>query len=137
MSQLSNVFALNRTGLNVRRGVALAAVPAAPVVVFGALHKGQYRLSVTCGLLFVVLSDPGGHHAHRARTLAFVGVVGALLTAIAFSLGTGVWGLIVLAALSVSIAMDLPHPTNLSAEGRRALFTLAGVGRAAGDMSRR
>jgi len=29
---------------------------------------------------------------------------------------------------AVLIAMDVPHPTNFSAEGRRILFTLAGVG---------
>jgi uncharacterized membrane protein YccC len=28
---------------------------------------------------------------------------------------------------AVLIAMDLPHPTNLSAEGRRIFFTFAGI----------
>lgn len=31
-------------------------------------------------------------------------------------------------AATVLIAMDLPHPTNLAAEGHRVLFTLLGVG---------
>ena len=29
---------------------------------------------------------------------------------------------------SVLIALDLPHPTNLDAEGRRIFFTFVGVG---------
>ena len=31
-------------------------------------------------------------------------------------------------AAAVLIAVDVPHPSNLDAEGRRILFTLAGVG---------
>jgi hypothetical protein len=31
-------------------------------------------------------------------------------------------------AAGVLIAMDLPHPTNFGAEGRRVLFTFIGVG---------
>lgn len=31
-------------------------------------------------------------------------------------------------AATVLIAVDLPHPTNLTDEGRRLLFTLAGLG---------
>ena len=34
-------------------------------------------------------------------------------------------------AATVLIAAGIPHPTNLSAEGRRVFFTLAGVGLAA------
>ena len=30
-------------------------------------------------------------------------------------------------AVAVLVALDLPHPTNLSDEGRRVLYTFAGV----------
>ena len=72
----------------------------------------------------------------RSLSMGVVGLAGAVLTIIGFTIGTGPSGWVVLAALAVTllgiaaavlIAQDLPNPTNLAAEGRRILFTLIGV----------
>lgn len=56
-------------------------------------------------------------------------VVIVVLAALAASIRTVNYALYSAAiAGAVLIAMDLPHPTNLAAEGRRVLFTLIGVG---------
>jgi hypothetical protein len=76
-------------------------------IVLNALHWEHYWLSATFGLVFMVVSDSGGDYAHRARDLAVLEVLGALLTALAFALGTGAWGYIALAALLVTLAAGL------------------------------
>jgi hypothetical protein len=56
-------------------------------------------------------------------------VVIVLLAAVAVSIRTVNYAFYCAAiASSVLIAMDLAHPTNFASEGRRVLFTLAGVG---------
>ena len=58
-----------------------------------------------------------------------VGVVIVLLAAAAVSIRTVNYALYCAAiAGSVLIAIDLAHPTDFASEGRRVLFTLAGVG---------
>jgi hypothetical protein len=87
--------------------VSVAAALVALFFLLSALHWEHYWLSATFGVVFVVIRVTGGQYEHRGRDLAFLEVVGALLTALAFFLGTGGWGLIVLAALLVTLAAGL------------------------------
>ena len=107
MRHLAKLFECKWEALNVTLAVGVAAVVVALFVVFNALHWEHYWLSATFGLVFMVVGAAGGHYAHRTRDQAVLEVVGALLTALAFTLGTGGWGLIVLAALLVTLAGGL------------------------------
>jgi hypothetical protein len=107
VKHLAKVFECKWEALNVTLAVGVAAVVVALFVVFNALHWEHYWLSATFGLVFMVVGAAGGHSAHRERDLAVLEVVGALLTALAFALGTGAWGFIALAALLVTLAAGL------------------------------
>ena len=55
------MFELNRKGLNLQRGVTLAAATMLlPLIVLTALHLERYWISMSFGALFVWLSDPAG-----------------------------------------------------------------------------
>ena len=108
MTQLAKVFALNRKGLNVVRGVTVAAATMLlPLIVLTALGLEHYWISMSFGALFVWLSDPGGDYAFRVRDMALVGVIGALLTALGYGIGAGPWGFVVLAAFVVTVLAGL------------------------------
>ena len=107
MRHLAKVFECKWEALEVALAVGIAAIVGALYVVFSALNWEHYWLSATFGLVFMVVGVTGGHYAHRARDLAVLDVVGALLTALAFALGSGAWGYIVLAALVVTLAAGL------------------------------
>jgi Fusaric acid resistance protein-like len=108
MTQLAKVFELNRKGLNVVRGVTVAAATMLlPLIVLTALHLEHYWISMSFGALFVWLSDPGGDYAFRVRDMALVGVIGALLTALGYGIGAGPWGFVVLAAFVVTVLAGL------------------------------
>ena len=106
-SRLANVFAVNREGLNVSRGLEALAVLAVPLVVLIALDEEKYLLSLSFGVLFVALSDPGGELAQRLRPMAGVAVVGTLITAFGFAIGDAAWGFVVLAAFVVTLLCGL------------------------------
>ena len=107
MRHLAKVFECKWEALNVMLAVIVAAVVVALFIVLNALHWEHYWLSATFGLVFMVVSESGGDYAHRARDLAVLEVIGALLTALAFGLGSGAWGYIALAALLVTLAAGL------------------------------
>ena len=75
---------------------------AVPVVLI-ALDDEKYLLSVIFGVLYVALSDPGGELAQRLRPMAWVAIVGMLLTAFGFAIGDGPWGFVVVAAFVVTL----------------------------------
>ena len=104
---MDKVFAINRKGFNLSRGLELVGVLLVPLVVLGALNKDKYLLSVTFGILFTGLSDPGGAYAIRLREMALVGVLGTGITAVGFAIGGGPWGLIVLAVFIVTLLSGL------------------------------
>lgn len=79
MIRPAEVFEVERQGFNLRRGVGVAAVMLAPLIVLGVLHQEKYFLSVAFAALFVGLSDPGGEYGYRAPRMALVAVAGALL----------------------------------------------------------
>ena len=107
MSRLASVFALNRSGLNVSRGIEALAILAVPFVVLTALDDQVYMLSAIFGVLFVALSDPGGEYRERLRAMGGVAIGGTLITALGFAVGGGGWGLIVLVAFIVTLAGGL------------------------------
>jgi Fusaric acid resistance protein-like len=102
MSRFSKLFALNRNGLNAPRGLIVLGILAVPLIVLDVIGKEQYWVSVAFGALFVGLSDEGGDFGHRATSMGVVAVVGALLTAVGFGIGTGAWELVVIAAFVVT-----------------------------------
>jgi uncharacterized membrane protein YccC len=108
MSQMAKVFELNRKGLNLVRGVTVAAATMLlPLIILTALGLDHYWISMAFGALFVWLSDPGGNYAFRVRDMAAVGVLGALLTALGYGIGAGPWGFVVLAAFVVTVLAGL------------------------------
>jgi hypothetical protein len=101
------VFKLNRKGLRVVRGVIVAAAVLVSLIVMTALDLEHYWVSLVFGALYVRLSDPGGDYAFRVRDMAVVGVLGTLLTALGYGIGGEAWGLVVLAALVVTLLAGL------------------------------
>ncbi|BCJ39983.1 hypothetical protein GCM10010168_28410 [Actinoplanes ianthinogenes] len=100
--RLARVFALNRAGLAVRRGLAAIVILAVLLAALHALDLQAYALSLVFGVLFVALSDPGGPYRARLREMTLVGVVGAPLTALGFAAGTWACGLVTLAAFLIT-----------------------------------
>jgi Fusaric acid resistance protein-like len=103
MSQLAKVFALNRKGLNLPRGAAVAGVLVALGAALVALDRETYVLTFVFAVLLAGLADPGGTFAYRAQHMALFGVIGALLTALGFGIGGGAWGFVVLATFVVTL----------------------------------
>jgi hypothetical protein len=107
LSQLKKIFEVNRQGINLPRGLVATAVLLIPFVVLAVIDEEKYWLSVSFAALFVGLSDPGGLYRVRFLTMAKVGVLGGLLTALGFALGGGPWGYVVLAAFVVTLLCGL------------------------------
>jgi len=94
----ARVFEVNSKGLDVRRGVRVAVVLLVPLLLLALLNQEAYWVSMTFGALFVGLIDPGGNYSFRIRDMAGFGIAGALLTVLAFAIGEGPWGFVVLVA---------------------------------------
>jgi hypothetical protein len=106
-AQAAKVFALNTKGVNVPRGIALAGLALLTLVVTSSLDQERYFLSVTFGLLFVTLSDPGRDYPSRLGRMAVVALIGSLLTALGFGIGGAAWGYVVLAVFIVTVLSGL------------------------------
>ena len=78
MIQLAKVFALNRKGLNLPRGLAIAAVLVALGALLVALDREAHVLTFVFAVLLAALGDPGGSFAYRAQRMTLFGVIGAL-----------------------------------------------------------
>jgi len=107
MTQLADVFKLNREGLNVRRALGVLLVMGVPLIVLSVLDHEVYYLSLAFGALFVGLNDPGGQYGYRLPRMALNAAAGALLTVLGFAIGAGAWGVVVLAAFVVTLAAGL------------------------------
>jgi uncharacterized membrane protein YccC len=107
MTQLAEVFKLNREGLNVRRALEVAVVMVVPLIVCKALDQEVYYLSVAFGALFTGLIDPGGEYGYRLPRMALAAVAGTLLTALGFAIGDGAWGVVLLAAFVITLLAGL------------------------------
>ena len=101
-SRLSAIFSLDRSKLHPLRGVAVV-----PLVVLAAIPQEKYWISVAFGGMFVWLSDPGGPFRSRLRRLAEFAVIGALLTALGYEIGTAAWGWVVVAAFAITLISGL------------------------------
>ena len=104
---LSKVFELNTAGLNWPRGVMILDVVLVPLIVFWAIGHEQYLLSAVFGALFTALIDPGGSYWHSAWRSGVFALIGAGLTALAFSIGGSAWGWLVLAGFAVTLVAGL------------------------------
>jgi uncharacterized membrane protein YccC len=107
VSWLSRVFELNPAGLNWGRAVVVLDVMLVPLVVFLAIGHMEYLSSALFGVVYSALADPGGGYGRRARDIAVFGLAGAAVTALAFGIGAGAWGWLVLAAFAVTLAAGL------------------------------
>ena len=107
LSQMARVFEVDRQGIKLTRGLVIAGVLLISLVALAATHHEQYWLSVSFGALFVALSDPGGPYRARMSEMGWVGLVGALLTALGFAIGGGAWGYVVVAAFAVTLVSGL------------------------------
>jgi hypothetical protein len=107
MKSTAKVFALNRKGFNLQRGLEVVGVLLIPLVVLGLLDKEKYWESVTFGILFVGLSDPGGTYGVRFREMGWVAAVGTVITGLGFALGGEAWGWVVIAAFVVTFISGL------------------------------
>lgn len=103
MGAVARVFAFNRAGVNIPRGLIIVGVLLLQLLVLVPAGLERYWLSVAFGSLFVALSDPGGAFAFRARGMGAVGLVGAALTALRFAVGTTTWVLIAFLAFAVTL----------------------------------
>jgi hypothetical protein len=102
MTRLSEVFALNRKGLNVPRGLEALVVLSLPFIVLIAVDEEKYLLSVVFGVVFVACSDPGGGMVMRLRPVVATAIVGALLTWFGFAIGDDAWGFVAVATFAVT-----------------------------------
>jgi fusaric acid resistance family protein len=100
---LSKVFAFNASGVNWPRGVMFVDIALVPIVVFAAIGHEQYLLTAVFGAFLLILIDPGGAIGQRVLRIAIFAIVGAGLTALAFSLGGSAWGWLVLASFLVTL----------------------------------
>ena len=107
MTGIAEVFALNRQGFNLRRGLEVVGVLLVPLVVVAVLGEEKYWESLTFGILFVGLSDPGGTYGVRLREMGWVALLGTFITGLGFALGGEAWGWVALAAFVVTFGCGL------------------------------
>jgi Fusaric acid resistance protein-like len=107
MTQLAKIFHIERQGINVTRGLQIVVVMAISLAVMSAIGLEKYWLSLAFAMLFVALSDPGGSYRRRLRSMTAVGLIGGALTALGFAIGGGPWGLVVVAAVVITLAAGL------------------------------
>jgi len=107
MSRVSKLFVVDRKGINLPRGLVATAVLLVPFVVLAVWGDEKYWLSVSFGALFVGLSDPGGPYAMRLKTMAAVGLIGTVLTALGFGIGGGPWAIVLVVAVALTFLSGL------------------------------
>ena len=107
MGQIADVFKVRWHEFNLRRFVVFGVILGLLIVAGVLPHDRSYFLSAIFGALFVALSDPGGKHGPRVAKMAVMARAGALLTALAFGIGAGGWGWVVLAAFVVTLLSGL------------------------------
>ncbi len=131
MIRLAEVFKLNRTGLNVRRALGVLVVMGVPLIVLHAINQEVYstlvamqRLAgeiigaVVAALFLLTVDDK----TVLEVVIVILGTLAGSIRAVNYAFYCAAMAGMVL------IADDLADPTDLAAEGRRVLFTFAGVG---------
>ena len=107
MTRLSKVFALDRKGFSVSGGIAVGGVLLLIWLAVAQLNEQKYLVTLVFAVLTTALSDPGGAYWSRARAMGVFGLVGALMTALAFFVGTQAPGFVVLALFVVTLLAGL------------------------------
>lgn len=107
MHQLAKIFKLDNHKINANLGLLVLELILISFVVLFTKHDTLYIFSVIFGTLFVGLSDPGGAFKSRIGSMAFTGILGALLTALGFSLANSKWGWITAVAFAVTLLSGL------------------------------
>lgn len=105
--KLAAVFGFDRSKLNWPLGLTVAAAIFVPLVLLALVGQDVYWLSVSFGVLFVGLGDPGGRLATRAAYTAVFGVIGALVTAWGIAVGSAGWVLVTLSTVVITLATGL------------------------------
>ena len=107
MSQLTKAFAVDRSKFSLSGGIAVGGVLLVIWFAIVQLDQQKYLVSVVFAVLTTALSDPGGAYWNRARAMGVFGLVGALVTALAFFVGTQASGFVVLALFVVTLLAGL------------------------------
>ncbi len=107
MSQLTKVIAVDRSKFSLSGGIAVGGVLLVIWFAVVQLNQQKYLVSVVFAVLTTALSDPGGAYWNRARAMGVFGLVGALMTALAFFVGTQASGFVVLALFLVTLLAGL------------------------------
>ncbi|MFB7892420.1 FUSC family protein [Microbacterium sp. NPDC056044] len=105
--KLSEVFGFDRSKLNWPLGLTVAVAIFVPLVLLALVGQDVYWLSVSFGVLFVGLGDPGGRLATRAAYAAVFGVIGAVVTAWGIAVGSAGWVLVTLSTVVITLATGL------------------------------
>ena len=107
MSQLRKIFAVDRSKFSLTGGIAVGGLLLVIWFAVAQLNEQRYLITVVFAVLTTALSDPGGSYWHRARAMSAYGIVGALMTALAFFVGTQAAGFVVLALFVVTLLAGL------------------------------
>ena len=107
MSQMAKVFKLDWDQLKLSRAVAVVVVLGIVVIVLEVIDAQKYVTTVVFAVLYVAIVDPGGNFGSGAVRMGEFAVIGALVTLLAFGVGGGGWGLVVLAAFVVTLGSGL------------------------------
>jgi hypothetical protein len=105
--KLAEVFGFDKSKLNWSLGLTVAIAIFIPLVLLALVGQDVYWLSVSFGVLFVGLGDPGGRLATRATYAAVFGVIGAIVTAWAIAVGSAGWVLVTLSTVVITLATGL------------------------------
>jgi len=103
MSQMAKVFAADGKKLNVKGGVAIAAVLFLLWFVIAQTNQQKYFITLVFAVLLVAQSDPGGDIAKRVEGMSLFALLGALVTAFGYYVGAEAWGFVVLAVFVLTL----------------------------------
>lgn len=107
MMKFAEVFGFDKSKLNWPLGITVSAAIFVPLVLLALIDQSHYWLSVSFGVLFVGLADPGGRLASRAAYAAVFGVVGAVVTAWGIAVGDAGWGWVTISTVVVTLVTGL------------------------------
>lgn len=105
--KLVAIFGFDRSKLNWPLGFTVAVAIFAPLVLLALIGQDVYWLSVSFGVLFVGLGDPGGRFATRAVYTAVFGLIGAVVTAWGIAVGSAGWIVVTLSTVVITLATGL------------------------------
>ncbi len=106
-SQIEKVFAADRKKLNVKSGVAVAALLFFLWFLIEQTNEQRYFVTIVFAVLLVAQSDPGGAIRKRVEGMSAFASIGALVTAFGFYVGDEAWGFVVLAVFALTLACGL------------------------------